>query len=583
VLDISDAATEQLSLVSATLQLGLEFREMHEHHIRDYLIENIKLLSPKLNFVDKEFQIEPIDGSRGFIDILAEAAGKYVIVEIKRSDQSARSTTNEISKYVEGLKRKLSLNNDDIQVIVVSTHWRELTVPYAYMAQRLGIPCDGYLIEWNDGAVVKSTKVEVPKLVGMRLFSPIHSMYMYHNYSNLEKGIKSVEEAFSTLSIEDYVTIILCAPPGYNERVAEANRAMAAALGQPPSLFDGLDEHYEYSLYIVFLRKDVETYRKILSRDQEILEYVDSEATEDITEDKAFLLYEDSIRNMKPYPYADWIEVAYAAKFTNQVIGEEGWIVEEIKRYGTLESNILLSDESIIDEISGNQGVAKGRVQSHASIDNHASLTRLESEVCRCLSNDNITWREQLLYVIRSFRSSREISGCEVILSLLSPNNFLLSLFNQIRDLGNSYLPHFQIDVVDQYDASKQIYVGRIVWSGTAPNLDELISDHFEGNIFRLVESMGWGGFLSNDVDIMKDLGLSYATFLIQADEPGDVVSAKQLKDFAFVEDMAAFYSFQRFLNEHKEFVGQLAERMNYYLKGCWFTSSPEDPYFDDN
>ncbi|MEL6501070.1 MAG: endonuclease NucS domain-containing protein, partial [Cyanobacteria bacterium J06623_1] len=149
---------------------------MHEHHIRDYLIENIKLLSPELTFLEKEFKIKPTDGSRGYIDILATALGKYVIVEIKRSDQSARSTTNEIAKYVEGLKRNLSLNNDDIRVVVVSTHWKELTVPYAYMAKRLGIPCDGYLIEWNNDEVVKSTKIEVPKLVGMRLFSPVHSI-----------------------------------------------------------------------------------------------------------------------------------------------------------------------------------------------------------------------------------------------------------------------------------------------------------------------------------------------------------------------------------------------------------------------
>lgn len=555
---------------------------MHEHHIRDYLIENIKLLSPELTFLDKEFKIEPTDGSRGYIDILATALGKYVIVEIKRSDQSARSTTNEIAKYVEGLKRKLSLNNDDIRVVVVSTHWKELTVPYAYMAKRLGIPCDGYLIEWNNDAVVKSTKVEVPTLVGMRLFSPVHSMYMYHNYSNLEKGIKSVKDAFSTLSIDDYVIVILCAPPGYNERVAEANRAMAIALGQSPSIFDGLDKHYEYSLYVAFLRKDVETYRKILSRDQEILEYVDSEVTEDLEEDEAFSLYEDNIGNMKPCLYADWIEAAYPRKFINQVIGTEGWIIGEIKRYGTLKSNILLSDESIIDEIGGNQGVEKGRVKSSAPIDNQASLERLESEVRRCLSNDNITWREHLLYVIRSFRSSRELSGCEVILSLLSPNNFLLSLFNQFRDFEHSYLPHFQINVVDEEGNSRQIYIGRIVWSGTTPDLDRIIMNQFEGNVFKLVESMGWGGFISNDVDIMRDLGMSYATFRIQVDESGDIIGAKRLKDFAFVEDMSAFHSFARFLDVHNGFVEELSERINHYIKGPWFMNSPEDSYFNE-
>ena len=90
---------------------------------------------------------------------------------------------------------------------------------------------------------------------------------------------------------------------------------------------------------------------------------------------------------------------------------------------------------------------------------------------------------------------------------------------------------------------------------------------------------MGWGGFISNDVDIMRDLGLSYATFLIQVDEAGDIIGAEKLEDFTFVEDMSAFHSFSRFLDVHREFVEELSERMNHYIKGAWFVNSPEDPY----
>jgi hypothetical protein len=556
---------------------------MHEHQIRDYIVENLHLLSPDLHFVEKEFRIEPVDGSRGYIDILAIAASKYVILEIKRSDQSARSATNEISKYVEGLKRKLSLNDDDIRIVLVSTHWQELTIPYAYMAERLGIPCEGYLIEWDDGRILRICHVEIPKLVGMRLFSPAHGMYMYHNHDELEKGLKSVEEVFLKRQIEDYVVIKLCAPPGHHEWVAAANREQAAAQGLSPSIFDGNDERYDYSLYIAFLRKNVEIYHNLLARDREVLEETDCQISDTMTEDEILLVYEHALWNLTPFPYSNWIETAYPAKFAHQVIEDEGWQVKEIKRYGTLAKNLILCDEDIIAEVRGDQGVDQGRVRSRAAIDNPAELARLESEIRRCLGNDNITWREQILFVLRSLRGDSRYAGCRIFLSLTSPNNFLLSLFNETRDPDNSYLPNFQLIVVGPDNELKQLYIGHVVWSGGEPDFNKVIRKYFEGDVMQLVGSMLWGGFLSNDADIMADLSLSYATFLVEVDDLGKATKAEMLKDFTFIENMAAFNSLQRMVNTHENFLEELAERMGRHVRGIFFTSAPNNEDIDSS
>ena len=556
---------------------------MHEHQIRDYFVENLPLLSPELEFVEKEFKVEPVEGSRGYIDILATAKNKYVIIEIKRSNQSARSTTNEISKYVEGLKRKLSLNNDDIRVLVISTHWEELTVPYAYMAQRLGVPCEGYLIEWSCNTVIQSFKVEVPELIGTRLFSPSHLMYMYHNYSGLEKGRKSIEKTFLENQVKDYVIIILRAPPGHYERVAISNRAQAVALGIPLSIFDGKDERYDYSLYVSFLRKNIETYRNILSHSKDFLEEADLCASDLVEEEEILLIYEENIWNLKPRPYVNWMEMGYPAKFAHRILEDEGWEVEKINRYGTLAANLLLSDEDIISEISGEQGIAKGRVRSNASIGNPAELSRLETEIRRCLGNDNITWREQLAFIVRSLSSDSELSNYKILLSLTSPNNFLASLFNQSRDPDNNYLPVFQLIVVGQNDEVREIYLGRVIWSGIIPDFDTLIDRYFEGDVFQLVRTMRWGGFLSNDAEIMKEVGISYAAFRVEVDELSRITHTAQLKEFVFVEDMAAFDSFQRFVDKHQNFIEELVERMGYYVRGNWFMSAPKSPYLDDD
>jgi hypothetical protein len=552
---------------------------MHEHQIRDYIAENLYLLSPDLHFVEKEFRIDPVDGSRAYIDILAISLSKYVILEIKRSDQSARSATNEISKYVEGLKRKLSLNDDNIRIVLVSTHWQELKIPYAYMAERLGIPCEGYLIEWDDGRIVRICHVEIPKLVGTRLFSPAHVMCMYHNHDELEKGLKSVEEIFLERQIEDYVVIKLCAPPGHYEWVAEANRAQAAAIGLSPSIFDGNDERYDYSLYIAFLRKDVEVYRKLLACDKDILEETDCQISDTMMEDEILLVHEHALWSLTPFPYSNYIEIGYPAKFAHKILEDEGWQVREIKRYGTLANNLILADKDVIAEVGGNQGVDKGRVQSSAAIGNFAELSRLESEIRRCLGNDNVAWREQLLFVLRSFRSDNCYADCRIFLSLISPNNFLLSLFNEIRDPDktHTYLPNFQLIVVGPDDELQRLYVGQVVWSGEEPDFDKVVRKYFEGDVMKLVVSMGCGGFLSNDVEIMADLSLSYATFLVEVDELGKATKAEMLKDFMFVENMAAFNSLQRLINNHEEFLEELVECMDRHVRGSYYMSSFDD------
>lgn len=549
--------------------------KIHEHQIRDYILENLFLISPELSLVEKEFQIEPIDGSRAFIDILAVSGNKYVILEIKRSDQSARSATNEISKYVEGLKRKLSLNDDDIRVVLISTQWRELTIPFAYMADRLGIPCEGYLIEWNDNQIARIIRVETPKLLGMRLFSPAHGMYMYHNHDEFERGLKSVEEILSGRHIKDYVIIKLCAPPGHHEWVAATNRAQAAALGLSPSIFDGNDERLEFSLYITFLRKGIEFCRNLLTRDRFILEEIDLQISDAMSEDEVLLIHEHALWNLKPFPYSKCVEEAYTAKFAHTVLEVEGWQVMEIKRYGSLSENLILSDEDIIAEVRGDQGVVKGRLRSGAAIGNPAEMARLESEIFRCLGNDNIAWREQLLFVFRSLRCTGYYADCRVVMSITSPNNFLLSLYNQIRDPSNGYLPDFSLRVVGPGNQVQRLYVGRLVWTGVKPDFDKIVGKYFAGHVMQLVISTMWGGFLNNDAEILIDLGLSYETFFVNIDEPGSINRVEMLKDFVFTMSMNAFNSLQKMVDTHEEFLEVLVERMSRYIKGGFFMSSP--------
>ncbi|WP_198291668.1 endonuclease NucS domain-containing protein, partial [Pseudomonas asplenii] len=89
--------------------------------LRDNLLGELTVLESGLKFVEKEKYLPSQIGTRGFIDILAiDSNGRYVLIELKRSDSSARQALHEILKYVEGVKENLAVKEDEIRVFVVS-------------------------------------------------------------------------------------------------------------------------------------------------------------------------------------------------------------------------------------------------------------------------------------------------------------------------------------------------------------------------------------------------------------------------------------------------------------------------------
>src|SRR5699024_2191244 len=97
-----------------------------EKLIRDHLAANLEILEPehRLSLVATEFHISNPQGADGFIDVLAKDAYEtWVVIELNRSDSSARQALHEIAKYTELLRREKSLPKDRVRSIIVSTSW----------------------------------------------------------------------------------------------------------------------------------------------------------------------------------------------------------------------------------------------------------------------------------------------------------------------------------------------------------------------------------------------------------------------------------------------------------------------------
>ncbi|MFZ5776343.1 MAG: endonuclease NucS domain-containing protein [Thermodesulfobacteriota bacterium] len=113
--------------------------------IRDQLATRLGILEPGLTLLDIEHYIPSGSGARGFLDILArDRNGLFVLVELKRSDSSAREALHELLKYLGLFVAKHGLRRAQIRCFIVSTTWHELRVPFAELSRTESFQFEGY-------------------------------------------------------------------------------------------------------------------------------------------------------------------------------------------------------------------------------------------------------------------------------------------------------------------------------------------------------------------------------------------------------------------------------------------------------
>lgn len=182
-----------------------------EDRIRDKIAFNLKIISDDFELIDTEFYIPKAKTTKSFIDILAKNKDNdYIIIEVKRSNQSSRQAIHEIYKYTEAIKEKYKVTSGEIQAYIISTEWKELYIPFSAFVNESNISLKGIKIEIDEDENIISTEMIIPcKTNEGRLFSRIQDCHLYLNEENLEKGIQSHKEILSKKQFENYVLVIL--------------------------------------------------------------------------------------------------------------------------------------------------------------------------------------------------------------------------------------------------------------------------------------------------------------------------------------------------------------------------------------
>ncbi|EZP67256.1 endonuclease NucS domain-containing protein [Pseudomonas sp. RIT357] len=547
--------------------------ERIESIIRDKLALNLNILEAGLQLLDIESYLRNIKGTNGFIDLLArDRNGKYVIIEIKRSKSASRDALHEVLKYLEGLKSEYSIRDSEMRVFIVSTEWKELLVPFSSFVKRTSIVAQGFSLEVDsDHTPILSTPVPPIELTQDRLFAPWHELNLYESKTSLEKGIASYEKSCSDKEIENYVLVTVTPSVEFKKRPARALALIELSLFMPGLKLKKSPEQtladlptYSHILYFAPLQLSEEacwhSIRKSITG-EDLKEFELYMSCVDGS-DKLFTLHEKLYELMSSI-YFDNAEIGTPAKFS-QLLDGDGAEIIEVRRYGTLEANKFLSNDSIIEDLRGADGNRPQSYYKEFSPSNRAELSEVRTSVQRCLE-DNPLWKSQIIRVIDDFLPKS--NNFRATLSIYNPGNFCLSLFKSIDDPERSYIPNYSLAITEN-DMLRCVFLGKMWPTGKKASFTKMLNEFYEDSGRLFLSTLNWGGYESRDVEISHALGMTYKTFKIEF--TGEAPSFWELTDIKWKAhaELDEASGFREFKQNNKDFVNDVCEYYSTHWDG---------------
>lgn len=184
-----------------------------EAGLRDYVAAHLGDLEPGLKLLSTEYVLENDTGAGGRLDILAQDPfGHVVVIEIKRSDQSARSALNELAKYISLLVRDARIPRETIRCMVLSTHWAELQLPLSFFAAGAGLSVEGRLVV-REGDGVAYQAVDLTPISDLPQFSPEIELYQYATEADRETHLAAIRRRSTGLPFVKLAMVVLDALP----------------------------------------------------------------------------------------------------------------------------------------------------------------------------------------------------------------------------------------------------------------------------------------------------------------------------------------------------------------------------------
>ena len=333
-------------------------RKRTEDEIRDHLAEHLDLIEPGLTLIGKERILHNDKGAKGFLDIIARTTdGKFLIIEVKRSDAAAREAVQELVKYFALLKQNMLVKTTEVRLMVASTEWRELMVPLSEFIRSTPYDCQGLrLLLGADGLTERTELIELAPEEPPRRLNRRHFIWGFNNEAHARAGVPIIAAYMRKVGLKDFVILLL--------EIKDADR--------PESRFLYFAQQ-ELSLdaYMALIRKRLS--RKEFSEFQEYLDEDYSEAEDKIGE-AADKVWEDEGELFRRLGHSD-CQIAHPEK-ARAWFAPKTLIRAEVIRFGRFEDDHI-TDEMIKAEILGEDGASFHHLDISANLSSKAEVAAL--------------------------------------------------------------------------------------------------------------------------------------------------------------------------------------------------------------
>lgn len=513
-----------------------------ENQLRDQLASNLALLEPGLTLIETEFALPNPDGAGGQIDILArDQFSNRVIIELKRSEQTARTTIQQIHKYLALFRTEHQLPANRLRCLIVSTDWRELRVPFSEYVNNSVHQVRGLHLKLDQqGTIVAASRVAPIQLAPAAEFLHAHRVYLYASRANRDLCVAELTDKLSASSVSGFLLI-------------ELNPDNA-----PPHI------RYPFGIYLVCtrFRHQIEQERRQEYRLEFELqpdEAIDPRSFDD------YCLAELTESISIPY---DAVEIGCPEKLNTVLQG--GWSIGAVHRGGNVPSTDAASDEEIVRRILGLEG---------ASLVYFSRITRADFGLDWASSvrgawgplKGNDSWEE----AFKKFNEEIVTNYSEAIvsISIFNPMALPFSLSYAIVHGDTTRWPTMELIAHDEVENRLLLIIGEIRWDGrTHPDLSSVFADTKE-ELEEFLWEHALGTSWQRDRELMASHGLEYGT---QYWEFIDGTLAKSgrwvLRNGSVVEDpqTADSTNLDSFVSENNDYIMKLHEYLEDLTEGEW-------------
>ena len=518
----------------------IRYKMVKESIIRKKLSANLSLLEDGLVFIEEEHPLPNKLGAKGFVDILAkDKFGNRVIIELKRSNQTARQALHEIFKYVALFSIHHGLPTHKIRCFIVSTEWHELRIPYSQFIKTTETQTSGYSINVDsDGNILNAELIEPLDLPDNVKPFEQHSIYLFCQKADRDNSVVQLKEIVNKNGCESYLLISI------------------DYFGENPAVI------YPFGIYLVPLRLQVNAqihFDEKIRKEYEISndEQVDSDLIE--SEFLAAVSADTCNKKLKN----DSFEIGYPEKYVS--LKYQGWKPYSIIRKGFYESNKAMTDAELENLVAGVEGQNPIRFYRVSSPSFKLDWKNVKQSVYRTLEG-NQSWIDAFDWFSRHIE--KNFCKSYVSFAIYNPLCLPISLSKFLTTNDAGYFP--SLEFISWDDDKKIIHsiIGVLEWDNTI-KVDSFkkILNKTCGDIFQFLMLRHMGEAYSYDAQIVQMHGFHYTLRMnVTSDNQNEFsrIKIKKSGDTIDIEnDDKDYDSIFKFIEINTEYIEEFMAIMN--------------------